>query len=57
MENQAHLELFISLKRVDTAATQGTYSRINTSMAKADRGVKPVMAAATAPLEAVREKP
>ena len=57
MENQAHLRLPISLNRVDTAATQGTYSRINTSMAKADRGVKPVMAAATSVPAAVREKP
>ena len=47
----------ISLNRVETAATQGTYSRINTSMEKADRGVKPAMAAATSLPPAMREKP
>ena len=44
MENRVHLTLFISRARVDTAATQGTYSRMNTSIEKADRGVNPVMA-------------
>ena len=47
MENRVHFVLFISLASVDTAATQGTYSRMNTSIEKADRGVNPVMAAAT----------
>ena len=42
---------------VEVAATQGTYSRMNTSMEKAERGVNPVMAAATAVPAAVREKP
>ena len=57
MENRVHLTLFISRARVDTAATHGTYSRMNTSMERADRGVKPVMAAATWALVAVRAKP